>query len=370
MTKLRFGTCLKAAVWVMVFLVLHILPGFCLEPVIDARAAILFSISSGEVLYEKAAHVRYSSPLPLKLGLALGIVRCFSEQGYADAGDEITDYLLNEFFEKEGYNLTDILMSFASNETGQYTDEYKSDSDIENIEKGFMDIINRSYAEAGVNMRIQNRQQLRSVSILTSLADVSVVTSHLLEKTSQGFSLEEVPQTLDVIYVFDHALEAFNNMSEIKADWVLEAGSHYMVMAEKDGLKVLAAVYDSNQAQEDALSLLEHAFSEYRVIKLAARGETIKTLEVASTLQSIGLVPADDVVLGIDAEEEGTYEMLVKVYEPLEPPIKKGQIVGDLVVLLNGKEINCVELLSGNDVAQITFFHKLWRSFIHLVKVL
>lgn len=368
MTNACLLTCLRIAVLIVFTCGLCALPAFCLEPDVSANAAILISISSGEVLYQKAAQVKYASPFALKIGLALGIMQCFSGQNSDISADRITDYLVKEFSGKQDLGLADLLTPFVS---AVVETELGSDDERIGIETDIIDVINQAYANSGASMRIQSIQQLRSGTVLTSLADVLAVTSYLLKEVPQGLSFRETPQSPNVVlFVPDRVLEVFNSISKVEADWALESDKHFMAIAQRDELKVIAAVYDSHEVDRDTATLLEYAFSEYRAIKLATKDEILRTVEVPGLAESIGLKPARDVVVVISADEEGAYEMLVKLYEPLIPPIYRGQVIGDLVVLVNGEEIMTVDLLSSREVTATTFLERLWKWFIYLVKVL
>lgn len=366
--NLRLRTCFRVAALVAFTWKLCALPASCLEPDISGNAAILISIPSGEVLYQKAAQVKYVSPFALKMGLALGITQCFSGQSSGASIDRITDYLVKEFSGKQDLGLADLLTPFVS---AVVETELGSDDERIGIEAGIIDVINQAYANSGASMRIHSIQQLRSGTVLTSLADVLAVTSYLLSEMPQGFSSRDTSQSPNVVlFVPDRVLEVFNSISKVEADWALESDKHFMAVAERDELKVIAAVYDSHEADRDTAKLLEYVFSEYRTIKLATKDEILRTVEVPGLAQSIGLMPARDVIIVISVDEEGACEILAKLYEPLTPPIHKGQVIGDLVVFLDGEEIMTVELLSSKEVTAVTFLDRLWEKFIYLIKVL
>lgn len=50
------------------------------------------------------------------------------------------------------------------------------------------------------------------------------------------------------------------------------------------------------------------------------------------------------------------------------PPIKEGDIVGRLVVELDGKEVASTDLLAGADVTRRSFFLTVWNFLRSLVK--
>lgn len=368
MKGVRLRTCLIIGVLIILALKLCPLSVFCMEPDLSGNAGIIVSIPSGEVLYQKAAHIKYASPFAFKMGLALGIMQCFSGQSSSNAADRIRDYLVKEFSQTPDLDLADLLTPFV---TATGSSELILDTDGLSLEADLVAVINQVYADAGAGMRIQNVEQLRSGTVLTSLADVVAVTSYLLQKSSQSFSSQIVPQSPNVVLsLSDSTLEVFNSISKVEAEWVLNLDEHFLAIAEQDDLMVIAAVYDSPEAEKDAAKLLEYVFGEYRAVKLASKGEVLKRLEVPGAAQSIGVMPAGDVVLTLSVEEEGTYEMLLKLYEPLTPPIYKGDVIGDLVVLLNGKEVASIELLSSDDVKEISYVERLWKRFISLIKLL
>jgi D-alanyl-D-alanine carboxypeptidase (penicillin-binding protein 5/6) len=368
MTKLDLRACLGIAVLVVFTWGVCALPASCLQPDISGNAAILVSIPSGEVLYQKAAEVKYASPFALKIGLALGIMQCFSGQSAGNFSDRVTDYLVKEFSGKPDLGLADLLTPFVSSAVET---ELGAGGGIIGIEADLIDVINQAYANSGASMRIQNIQQLRSGTVLTSLTDVLAVTSHLLSEVPHGLSVKDTPSSHNVVlFVPDRVLEVFNNISKVQAEWALESDKHFMAIAQENDLKVIAAVYDSHEADKDAAKLLEYVFSEYRAVKLADKDEVLRTVDVPGLAESIGLVPARDVVIVVSVDEEGSYEMLVKLYEPLTLPVFKGQVIGDLVVLLNGEEIMTVDLLSSKDVSVSSLFDRLWKWFISLIKVL
>ncbi len=117
---------------------------------------------------------------------------------------------------------------------------------------------------------------------------------------------------------------------------------------------------------DDAKAAFDYAFAGFTAKTVVTEGQKLGSdLAVAG-----GTQPFVDVYAGqsfstlIEKGKEGTLEKELVLLENLAAPIKKGQVIGYLRILLDGEEIGRVDAVAGDDVAERNFGNAFKRILV------
>ena len=142
--------------------------------------------------------------------------------------------------------------------------------------------------------------------------------------------------------------------------------------AKKGDLRFIAIVLgeeDSTSRNQEAMNLLDYGFNHYEMNLIKNKDEVLKTIPLEkSTKSSLSLVPSQDIgVLTEKGSKDVKYQYEVKTKD-IKLPIKKGDVLGKVVVTGDGKEVTTVDLVSTESVKSLSFLQLLGRELSSLVQ--
>lgn len=141
--------------------------------------------------------------------------------------------------------------------------------------------------------------------------------------------------------------------------------------AKKDDLRFIAVVLgeeNSNVRNQEVMSLLDYGFSHYQIHMLKKQGAVVKDISLdKASKDKLSLTPVHDVgVLEEKGNQKHKYQLQLKIND-ISLPIKKGDVVGKVVVKENGVKITSVPLISLDDVSKLSFWQLLGNAIKELV---
>ena len=123
--------------------------------------------------------------------------------------------------------------------------------------------------------------------------------------------------------------------------------------AEKDGRRLIAVVLSCEKKENrfhDTKKLFEAAFQEEKTVRsVLARGAQAFQREVSGGKTAVSTYTKEALSLSFYPSEEPEMRCQL-VWDKVVPPIKKGDRVGELLLLADNIEVKKIALLSANDV--------------------
>jgi D-alanyl-D-alanine carboxypeptidase (penicillin-binding protein 5/6) len=118
---------------------------------------------------------------------------------------------------------------------------------------------------------------------------------------------------------------------------------------------------NSSMRFDDAKSAFDYAFAGYTAKAIVREGQQLaKNLAVAGgAVPYIDVYAASDFSTLIEKGKENTLEKELVLLEDISAPVKEGQVLGYLRILLDGNEIGRVDVISKQDVEVLDFSNAL-----------
>ena len=344
---------------------------------IAAPSAILLEASTGDVIFEKDSNVR-RSPASITKIMTLLLIFENLESGKIRLSDEVTTSAharsmggSQVFLEEGEVQTVDTLIKCiavaSGNDASVAMAEYIAGSEPE-----FVTMMNQKAQELGMSdthfedcCGLTNSDNhyttardvaLMSRALITEYPQVYDYTkiwmediTHVTKKGSSQFTLSSTNKLLKQ-YPYATGLKTG---STSKAKYCLSA------TANKDGIDLIAVVMaapDYKVRFQDAQKLLNYGFSVSRLYT----DENKDQLPVRTVLKGI----AEEVpvaykesfrYLDLKGNDVSRIEKKIILPEEFEAPVRKGEIAGKAVYLLNGKEIGSVEILFSETVEKATY---------------
>ena len=136
--------------------------------------------------------------------------------------------------------------------------------------------------------------------------------------------------------------------------------------AKKNNLRFIAIVLgeeDSKVRNQEVMSLLDYGFNHYQMDLIKSKDQVLKKIPLdKATKSKVSLVPISDIgVLSSKSSKKKEYDYEIKVHDiPL--PVKKGDVVGEVIVKEKNKKITTVPITVSESVSSLSFLQLLGRG--------
>lgn len=152
----------------------------------------------------------------------------------------------------------------------------------------------------------------------------------------------------------------YSGANGLKTGSTSKAGCCISASAKRDGMQLIAVVLGSPTSKDRfaaASSLLNFGFSNYAVTEYGEKGEDVREIRVKQGKENVVLAKvAENSSVLIKKGREKDVKTHINLPEELNAPIKKGEIIGEIIVTLDGKNISRTDLIAGSEVKKKNIF--------------
>lgn len=160
-------------------------------------------------------------------------------------------------------------------------------------------------------------------------------------------------------------LGSYQGADGIKTGTANAAGKCLVASATRDGRHLIAVVLKSSDRAGDCMRLLNYGFKESYYQQIINASTPFKELRVLKgQTPKVKIYPARDLYLWV-GDNSPDIEKKVNMKYELQAPLSKGQEVGSLVVYADGKLVESMPLLCGDNITrQANLFQRIIKDFI------
>jgi len=150
-------------------------------------------------------------------------------------------------------------------------------------------------------------------------------------------------------------VRTFAGADGLKTGYYTAAGFEVTATAMRDGLRLMAVVLGAPTKKgcfDEAAKLLASGFAGYRAIDAAHAGKPVGNpiaVRSGKVAEVVGLAAAD-LHLMVPRSGAGQVKVEVKVPQEIAAPVKKGQVIGEVVVTRGAESLGRVDVLAAADV--------------------
>ena len=157
----------------------------------------------------------------------------------------------------------------------------------------------------------------------------------------------------------------------LKTGFTDNAGYCMAVTAKRDGMRLIAIVLGEAKGSvrnEETQQLLDYGFNIYKVDLVKEKGDIITTIDIdKGTKDQVNTTINEDIsVLKKKSEISKTYDIETEIND-IKLPLKKGDIIGKVLVKDNGKTIKKVDLIVDEDVFKLGYFKTLLNTLRNIL---
>ena len=350
------------------------------ELVPNAKSAILIDPDSKKILYEKNIYDEVSVASLTKM---MGLVLIFEQ---IDAGKiKYTDKVVassnaagmggSQIWLSPGEELTvdellkGIIMASANDGIVAMA-EFVGGS-----EDNFVKMMNNKAKELNlIHTNFVNPTGLDEKNHYSSAYDLAIIASELMKHKDvfKYTTLYEDYLRKDTDNKFwlvntNKLLKSYKGVDGLKTGMTDDAGYCMAVTAKRDNMRILAVVLGEKEGKvrnKETAELLDYGFNSYEVTTIKKSGEKVGEISIDKAIpEKIDVTVNEDITI---MQEKGAnkkeYKSEVKLNN-IKLPIKKGEVIGKLLVKDGIDTIKEVDLKSNQDMEKRGFLN-LWGSIL------
>ena len=346
---------------------------------LTSPAAILAETSTGTIIFEKNADERREVASITKLMTALLVLEAL-ERGDVSLSDMVqvsqnaaamkgSQALLDA---NASYSLEDLLRTTimaSANDSAVALAEYLCGS-----EETFVSRMNARAAELGMsNTRYVNCTGYPQEGQYTTARDVCTLccevakhpryneySSVWIDKlTHPGGRVTDLTNTNRLVRFYE-GCDGFKTGSTDAAKYCLAA------TAQKNGMRLVAIVLGTPVSQtrfNEARAMLDYGFANYQRIAVANKGDLLgESLPVkGGAADSVELALGNGLSMLLKYGQQSGLRLELSLPEYVEAPVKQGDVVGSVNVLMDGRIIARLACVAAVDVPRPGFIEGLYR---------
>ncbi len=159
-------------------------------------------------------------------------------------------------------------------------------------------------------------------------------------------------------------LVTYGWVTGVKTGTTDAAGSCLVASGARDGVELIAVVLHSRDRWGDALRMLQWGYAHFSMVRPAKAGQVVTTVRVRLARNPGARVPvaaAADLVAPLALDELPRARLIRDLPASLDAPVRKGQRVGTLQLLVAGQPLAEVPLLAAASVRQAGWPLIWWR---------
>lgn len=353
---------------------------------IKAKSAILMDYNTGKILYEQNAHEKLPPASITKImTLLLGMEAL--ESGKISLSDEVrissnaarmggSQLWLEEGETQIVEDLFKAITIRSANDASVALAEH-----IAGSEDVFVTMMNEKAKELGMkNTNFMNSSGLPNENHYISAYDVAIMSRELLKHDTihnwltvymdemlVGKKKDKVQSLVNT----NRLIKEYEGTTGIKTGSTNEAGFCLSASAKRGNLHLIAVVMGCETSKirfDESMRLLDYGFANYDSVTVGRKGDVIdKVLVNKGDKEYLEAVLERDCYLLLPKGETGNITKEIVLPEFVESPITEGQEIGELIVKMNGKEIERVKLVSNINVNKASLkeiFIKTLKSFL------
>lgn len=350
----------------------------------NAQAATLIEANSRQILYEKNSQEKLYPASTTKIMTMILMFEALHDKKIS-FNDKITTskYAASMggsqvYLEVgESLSLKDMFKSIAiasANDASVAVAEHIAGS----ISK-FVEMMNSKAKELGLkNTHFKNATGLHDPDHYTCAHDLALMAAYLIElggndlfsvtSLYDSYIREDTKQSFWLVNT-NKLLKLYDGVDGLKTGYTKEAGYCLVTTAKRDGQRIIGVLMKESAPKtrnEEMCSLLDYGFNNYKQVIIFKKNSLIEKHEVDKMDNlSIDVKCQKDIVY-TQAKNTDSKVTTKITYKDELLPLKQGDIVGNLEVIIDGKTIASYDLYSDNDAAKVTYLSKVIKTIKYM----
>ena len=345
----------------------------------NAKSAIMIEASTGEILFQKNKEERLA-PASMTKMMSMLLIMEELEKGnlkwdeMITASERASSMGGSQIFLKAGEKMTvtDMLKGIAIASGNDAT--VAMAERISGSEESFVKKMNARAKELGLkNTNFVNATGLTADNHYSSANDMSLIAKELVKHekileftgTYEDYLRKDTKSPFWLVNT-NRLVRFYSGVDGLKTGFTDEAGYCLTSTAKKDNMRLITVVMnepDISKRSADTSRMLDYGFNMYMVKNIIDDSSTIDKKEVElGKEKEVEIIASDKITILSKKSEENrniTYETNIN---KIVAPVKKGDKVGTIDIIEDGKIIGTVEATVKKDIDKSNIFTIFYRN--------
>ncbi len=235
---------------------------------------------------------------------------------------------------------------------------------IAGSEEAFVEMMNNRAAELGMtNTHFVNCTGLDAPGHLTTARDIAVMAKELIQhpmiREYSSIWMDSLRDGATQLVNTNKLVRFYDGATGLKTGTTDGAGSCLAATATRGGLSLVAVSLGSATSDERFTScrrMLDYGFANYSIAQPPQVDEQFLPVKVlGGTEEFVTPVSREPEGIVVKKGDEKKLEQTVEISPEVKAPIQKGQVIGTVIVAIDGKEVGRYAIEAGSDVPKMTF---------------
>jgi D-alanyl-D-alanine carboxypeptidase (penicillin-binding protein 5/6) len=349
--------------------------------VTDVKSAILMERDTGKILYEKNANEELPPASMTKIMTMLLIMEAI-DQGKLSWNEKIrtSEYAASmggsQIFLEPGEEMTtkEMLRGIA---IGSGNDAAVAMAErIAGSEEAFVERMNEKAKELGLtHTHFENTTGLPVKGHYSTAYDMSIMAKELLKYEDitkftgmyESYLRENTDKKFWLVNT-NKLVRFYPGVDGLKTGFTSEAKYCLTATAQKDGMRVIAVVFGAPTSKDrnaQVTKMLDYAYSQYETHPIFKRNQAVGKAKVSKgkdkTVEALTSEPLS--LLTKKGEKTNEVQQKVIMQKDLNAPIHKGDKVGTLKLIQNGKVVLESPLVASKNIDEAGWWTLFKRAF-------
>ncbi|PPA71312.1 D-alanyl-D-alanine carboxypeptidase family protein [Jeotgalibacillus proteolyticus] len=352
----------------------------------DVKSAILIDQHSGMIVTDKNSRESLSPASMTKIATMLLIMEAIDSKKITwedkiRASEKAASMGGSQIFLKAGEEMTvrDMVKGIAiasANDAAVAMAEHLAGS-----EEDFVKQMNAKVNELGLkNTVFKNTTGLPAEGHVSSAYDMALLARELLKHeeiieftgTYEDYLRKDSEDPFWLVNT-NKLVRFYKGADGLKTGFTKEAMYCLTATAQKNDMRFIAVVFGaptSKARNEIVSSMLDYGFAHYKSKTMAKEGETVTEarVEKGSPYLMKGVLSAPLKWLSPVNGKEQEVKKSLRVSKELAAPVKKGDEIGTMSLIVDGKEMSSVPVVAESDSVKASFGELLVRSMEEMIR--
>ena len=342
-------------------------PAYAAPAEVTAPSAILMEKTTGSILYEQDTTTQYEPASVTKIMTLLLVMEAI-DSGSLGWDDTVTASAYacsmggSQIWLKENEQLTvrDMVKAVtvvSANDCAVALAEHVAGS-----ETAFVERMNKRAAELGMeNTTFKNCTGLPAEGHLTCAYDIALMSRELIlnHPSIREFTTIWMDTLRDGTFQLSNTNKLifyYEGATGLKTGFTDTALYCLSATAERDGMELIAVVMHaptSNDRFESCKALLNYGFANYAITPVYP-DQAIPPVAVSlGTQDTVQPVTARECSILLEKSKAGAVTTQMELCENVEAPVEAGQKLGELRVLVDGEQVDTIDLVAAQEVPRL-----------------
>ena len=353
---------------------------------ITSKSAVLMDYNTGKLIYALNEHEKLPPASVTKIMTLLLTMEAISS-GKIKLNDKVS---ISEYASKmggtqvylepgESQTVEDLIKAVSirsANDAAVALGEFISGSN-----EVFVKLMNDRAKSLGMeNTNFVNTSGLPADDHYTTAYDIALMSRELLKCTEiqkylttwmEDLAVGKKKDNTQTMVNTNRLIRDYDGTTGIKTGSTNAAGYCMSASAKRGDLQFIAVILGGKTSAvrfEESKKLLDYGFANYDSLLLGKKGDVMATLSVEKAKNiSLDIVLENDVFALLPKGSNGKVDTELIHPDNVDPPVKQGDLLGEMVVRVDGKEVERANLVAKQDLENadfLTLFTRTIKNFI------